>query len=458
MKKGQTYTGYVSHAEFPNKAVVITESENPEDNGKKVIVKNSIPGQRVKFTVNKKRGDRCEGRLIEVLENSATETSERCQHFGMCGGCVYQSVAYEEQLKIKSDQVKKILDDAIVAPYEFEGILQSPLIEGYRNKMEYTFGDEVKDGDLALGMHKRNSMYDIVTVNNCKIVDKDYQKVLECVYLYFKDKNIPYFHKIRHDGYLRHLLVRKAVKTKQILVDLVTTTQMDIDLAPLAKELQNLKLEGKIVGFLHTFNDGVADIVRNERTEIVFGRDYIEEELLGLSFKISAFSFFQTNSLGAEVLYEKAREYVGTTKDKTVFDLYSGTGTIAQIIAPVAKKVIGVEIVEEAVEAAKVNANLNGLSNCEFIADDVLKALDNIAERPDLIILDPPRDGIHPKALEKIIQYNVDHMVYISCKPTSLARDLDMLQARGYKVEKACCVDMFPNTVHVETVCLLSRE
>ena len=179
--------------------------------------------------------------------------------------------------------------------------------------------------------------------------------------------------------------------------------------------------------------------------------------MLGLRFKISVFSFFQTNSLGAEVLYSKAREYIGDTKDMTVFDLYSGTGTIAQIIAPVAKKVVGVEIVEEAVEAAKVNAGLNGLDNCEFIAGDVLKVIDEIEDKPDMIILDPPRDGINPKALQKIIDFGVNNLVYISCKPTSLARDLEMLQEQGYRVEKACAVDMFPNTVHIETIVALHR-
>ena len=238
----------------------------------------------------------------------------------------------------------------------------------------------------------------------------------------------------------------------------MTTTQIEFDMAELADILRELPLSGTLTGFLHTRNDSVADVVKNEGTTVLYGRDYIEEELLGLTFKITAFSFFQTNSLGAEVLYSKAREYVGTTKDKVVFDLYSGTGTIAQILAPVAKKVIGVEIVEEAVAAAAENAERNGLDNCEFIADDVLKALDHITDRPDFIMLDPPRDGIHPKALEKIIDYGVDSMVYISCKPTSLARDLAVLQQRGYKVVKSCCVDMFPNTVHVETVCLLSRK
>ena len=213
----------------------------------------------------------------------------------------------------------------------------------------------------------------------------------------------------------------------------------------------------------------MADTVTNEGTDVLYGQDFFYEELLGLRFKITPFSFFQTNSLGAEVLYQTAREFIGdalpsgTDADiaehgKIVFDLYSGTGTIAQMLSPVAKKVIGVEIIEEAVEAAKENAQLNGLHNCEFIAGDVLKVIDSIEEKPDYIVLDPPRDGINPKALEKIIRYNVPQMVYISCKPTSLARDLEVLQARGYEVKKICCVDMFPSTVHVETVVLLSHK
>ena len=179
-----------------------------------------------------------------------------------------------------------------------------------------------------------------------------------------------------------------------------------------------------------------------------------------MKFKISTFSFFQTNSYSAEVLYQTARDYVGDLggSDKTVFDLYSGTGTIAQLMAPAAGKVIGVEIVEEAVEAAKKNAAANGLDNCEFIAGDVLKVLDEVEEKPDMIILDPPRDGIHPKALPKIIKYAVDHIVYISCKPTSLVRDLEVFLENGYRVDKAVAVDQFPWTANVETVVLLSHK
>ncbi len=458
MKKGDIYQGTVEYVDFPNKAYVAVESDN-EDNGKKVIVKNSIPNQKIEFMINKKKKDKCEGRLIKVLQKSPLETVEPCEYFGICGGCVYQTMEYEKQVQLKEKQVKDILDKVINNNYEFQGIISSPISEAYRNKMEYSFGDEIKEGPLALGLHKRNTTYDIVSVNSCKIVHNDFNMILITVLDYFKEKNIPYLHKVTHKGYLRHLLVRRATKTEQILVDIVTTTQLQYDMTELGEILKKLPLTGKIVGFLHTFNDTLADVVKNESTKIIYGRDYIEEELLGLTFKISAFSFFQTNSLGAEKLYSKAREYLGVTKDKIVFDLYSGTGTIAQILAPFAKKVIGVEIVEEAVESAKMNAVLNGLDNCEFIADDVLKALDSITDKPDLVVLDPPRDGLHPKALKKIGEdFNVSKMIYISCKPTSLARDLVELQKYGYEVVQACCVDMFPGTVHIETIVELTHK
>ena len=370
MKKGGIYTGYVESVDFPNKGnVIVKTEEDGQTIEEKAVVKNSIPGQTVKFMVNKKKHGKCEGRLLEVVCQADTETNERCEHFGKCGGCVYQTVRYEEQLKMKENAVKKLLAPVINTEYEWEGIIGSPVSSEYRNKMEFSFGDEVKDGPIALGLHKRNSMYDIVTVTGCKIVDNDYRKILKCVYDYALEKNLTYYHKMKHEGYLRHLLVRKAVKTGQILVDIVTTTINDIPMDELADRLKALSLDGEITGFLHTYNDSVADAVINQKTEIVFGKDYIEEELLGLKFKITTFSFFQTNSLGAEVLYSKARDYVGTTKDKVIFDLYSGTGTIAQMLAPVAKKVIGVEIIPEAVEAAKINAGINGLDNCEFIAE-----------------------------------------------------------------------------------------
>ena len=454
MKKGQVFEGVIEKVAFPNKGHITVD-------GKTVIVKNGVPGQKVRFSVNKVRSGRAEGRILEVLEKSPLECEPVCPHFADCGGCTYQNLSYEEQLHLKETQVKELLDGAIRDfgyEYVFEGIKESPNHYDYRNKMEFSFGDEVKDGPLALGMHKRGSFYDIVTVDGCRLTDGDFRKILRATLDYFTELGTPFYRKLQHTGYLRHLLVRKAARTGQILVSLVTTSQMDVDLEGWKETLLKLPLEGSFAGILHTINDSLADVVQSDRTEVLYGEEYFYEELLGLRFRISTFSFFQTNSLGAEVLYDTARSYVGDTKDQVIFDLYSGTGTIAQMLAPVAKKVIGVEIVEEAVKAAGENAKLNGLTNCEFIAGDVLKMLDTISDRPDFIVLDPPRDGIHPKALKKIIDYGVDRMIYISCKPTSLARDLEMLQGYGYRVERACCVDMFPWSANVETVVLLSQQ
>lgn len=473
MKKGQVYEGSVVRVDFPNKGIVCVGDET-------AVVKNGLPGQKVKFSVNKVRKGKAEGRLLEVTEKSPLETGRTCSLFGLCGGCTYLSLPYEEQLKVKEEQVKRLLDSVLNKQEEawaFEGIKGSPKAYEYRNKMEFSFGDEYKDGPLALGMHKRGSFYDIVTVADCEIVDADYRLILQTVRDYFARAKVSFFHRMSHEGYLRHLLVRKASRTGEILVALVTTSQdpwqgetavegsLDVDaLITGFKDLllsleQDRKLAGKFAGILHITNDSIADVVQSDRTELLYGQEYFYEELLGLKFKISTFSFFQTNSYSAEVLYQTARDYVGDLggSDKTVFDLYSGTGTIAQLMAPAAGKVIGVEIVEEAVEAAKKNAAANGLDNCEFIAGDVLKVLDEVEEKPDMIILDPPRDGIHPKALPKIIAYGVDHIVYISCKPTSLVRDLEVFLENSYRVDKAVAVDQFPWTANVETVCLLSK-
>lgn len=462
VKKGQVLLGTVERVDFPNKGIVDT----PEG---QCVVKNVLPGQKISFVVQKKRNGRGEGRLLTVEEKSPLETGSSCVHFGECGGCAYLSLPYEKQLWIKEEQVRKLLSgvlDRQEGKWEFEGIKASPAVEAYRNKMEFSFGDAYKDGPLSLGMHKRGSFYDIVTVNDCKIVDQDYRSVLTYTREYFDGTS--FYHRLRHEGYLRHLLVRKAAKTGEILIALVTTSQTDPNIQEKAflekwkDGLLNLNLIGRITGVLHVLNDSVADVVQSDRTDILYGQDYFFEELLGLRFKVSVFSFFQTNSLGAEVLYETAREYIGNlygggSTDKVVFDLYSGTGTIAQLMAPAAKKVIGVEIVEEAVEAARENARLNGLHNCEFIAGDVLKVLDEIEEKPDMIILDPPRDGVHPKALKKIIGYGIEKMVYISCKPTSLVRDLEIFLENGYEVERAVAVDQFPWTTGIETCVLLSK-
>ena len=452
MKKGEIYEGVIEKIDFQNKGRVKIKDTT-------VTVKNGIPGQKVRFMINKKRGGRVEGRLLEVLEKSELEKRDPlCSIFPSCGGCMYQTMLYEEQLKMKEEQIKKLFDDAVDYEYTFEPIKGSPIEFAYRNKMEFSFGDEYKDGPLSLGLHKKGSTYDVLNAEDCKLVHEDMDKILSCVLHYFRERRVSYYHKMQHTGYLRHLLLRRGSKTGEILVNLVTTSQEEYDLDPLKEALLALDLEGSIVGILHIINDSLSDVVKSDETRLLYGQDYFYEELLELRFKITPFSFFQPNSRGAEILYQTVREYIGDTKDKVVFDLYSGTGTIAQIAAAVAKQVIGVEIIPEAVEAAKENAAMNGITNCTFLADDVLKALDYITEKPDLIILDPPRDGVHPKALPKILDYGVERIVYISCKPSSLARDLAMFEAKGYRMEKCVAVDQFCQTVHVETVVLLSYK
>ena len=471
MKKGQIRTGVVRNVKFPNRAMVVLEPlEGAADDEEICEVKGALPGQKISVVITKVRKGKGEGRLKEILEKSPVETvgveNGGCPHFNICGGCSYISMPYEESLKIKENQVRELLEPVLSKQQsvcQIEPIRQSPVYYGYRNKMEFTFGDEVKDGPLALGMHKKGSFYDIVTVDGCRLVDDDYSAILRETLCYFEEKKMPFYHRYTHEGYLRHLLVRRASRTREILAALVTTTQQEVDLESWKERLLSLPLNGKFAGILHITNDSMSDAVKCDSSEILYGRDYFYEELLGLKFRISTFSFFQTNTCGAEVLYETAREYVGSLvkeegkPDSIVYDLYSGTGTIAQLMAPVAKKVIGVEIVEEAVVAARENAKQNGLENCEFIAGDVLKVLDEIEEKPDFIILDPPRDGVHPKALSRIIGYGVEKLVYISCKPTSLARDLEIFIANGYEVQRCVPVDQFPWTTGIETVVLLYK-
>ncbi len=473
MKKGEEYTGIAEALHFPNKGVVRAEGTDET-----VLVKNVLPGQTVRFRVSKKRGGKMEGRLLEVIAPSPLETrADRCVHFPQCGGCQYQALPYEEQLELKARQVEDLIVPVIgkaVWDAAFEGALSSPREEEYRNKMEFSFGDTEPGGPLTLGLHCRGSFYDVLTVDRCRIVDADFRRILTCTRDYFAENGVPFYHRLRHTGYLRHLVVRKAAFTGEILVNLVTASAGQLEAAEdellggYAKSLAALELDGRLAVLLHTQNDRTADVIEAEKTDVLYpdlpggAEPGFTERLLGLSFQISAFSFFQTNSAGAEVLYGKVREYVmdglKERPDSTVYDLYSGTGTIAQMLAPAAKKVIGVEIVEEAVAMAKVNAAKNGLANCEFIAGDVLKVLSQIEEKPDMIVLDPPRDGVHPKALSQILSYGVEQILYISCKPTSLARDLVELLEGGFRPRRICCVDMFPWTSGIETAALLVRK
>lgn len=453
MKKKDEIILEIADVNFPNKAYGYYE-------GEKVIVKNAVPGQKVQAQVFKKRGSGVEARLQEVIERSPLERETgMCSHYALCGGCTYQTMRHEEELRLKERQVKRLLENAGICVQSWEGIVPAPSETGYRNKCEFSFGDEEKDGDLALGMRKRMSYYEVVTLKDCNIVDADYLRIIEGTLQFFQERKVPFYHKARHDGSLRHLVVRKGAATGEILINLVTSSEVPFSVEEFKDMLLGLELDGSVCGILHSVNDGLADVVKSDEMRLLYGRDFFMEKLFDLEFKVSVYSFFQTNSAGAEKLYSIVKEFAGDVADKTVFDLYCGTGTIGQIMAEAgSKKVIGIELIEEAVVAANENAKRNHLENCTFLAGDVLKMVDELKERPDLIIVDPPRDGIHPKAIGKIIAFGAPEIVYVSCKPTSLARDLEIFQQEGYQVERVKLMDMFPRTVHVETVVLLSHK
>jgi 23S rRNA (uracil1939-C5)-methyltransferase len=458
LRKGEKLEIIIEGIDYPNKPYGFY-------NEKKVFPQgNAIIGQKVAGFVTKMRKDKIEIKRLEIIERANNEIDPKCEYFNLCGGCTYQNLSYSDQLELKVSQVQKLLENNIESKYVLEKTVESPTEFEYRNKMEFTFGNSEKDGPLTLGLHKKGSFFDIINVNECLLMDEDFRKILDFSVKYFEVKGLPFYHKVSHEGYLRYLVIRKGDKTKELLVNLITSSQLTFDTSEWLESILGLNLSSKIVGVLHTLNDNISDTVNSEEETILYGSRDINEKIFDLNFRISPYSFFQTNSLGVEKLYEKVLDYVSQSnpENKVVFDLFSGTGTIGQVVSKMtnASKVYGIEIVEEAVNKANENARLNGLDNCEFIAGDVFAKLDEFDKQgiePDIIILDPPRAGVREKAITKILKYNVKNIVYVSCNPKSLVQDLRLLEMNGYVAEKVCCVDMFPQTPHVETVVLMSR-
>nr|WP_315024220.1 23S rRNA (uracil(1939)-C(5))-methyltransferase RlmD [uncultured Aminipila sp.] len=382
---------------------------------------------------------------------------EICKHDQFCGGCIHQGIPYEKQVEMKGKEVIRLLDAKDVVCEKFLGIEGSPKQYAYRNKMEYTFGDQVKDGDMTLGMHQKGRFMSIVTVDECQLVDPDFNVILKAVLEFSNKHEYKFYHKKSHEGLMRNLIIRKGERTKELLVNIVTSSQVEFDEQSFVECIQGLKLDNELVGVLRTINDGLSDAVNCDELKILWGRDYYMERIMGLDFKVSAFSFFQTNIEAVERLYTEALGLIDNFEGKTVYDLFCGTGTITQALALRAKMAIGVELVEEAVEAAKVNAELNGLKNCRFLAGDVFDVLDHIEEKPDVIVVDPPRMGIQNKALSKIVDYGVNQIVYISCNPKTLAENLQFMQLYGYQVKSVKAYDNFPMTKHTECVVLMTK-
>lgn len=390
--------------------------------------------------------------------NSENERKEMCPHSEFCGGCIYQGIDYADQLAEKEKQVKELLEKKSVQLDSIDTIEGCPSQYGYRNKMEYTFGDFIKDGEISLGMHRKKNFMSIVTVDCCQLVDPDFNVILRAVLDFVKGRSYPFYHKKTHKGMMRNLIIRKGVRTKELLINIVTSSEPNFDEEAFVQVLLGLELDNQIVGILRTVNDNLADAVNCDELRTLWGREYYMEKILGLDFKVSAFSFFQTNVEAVERLYTEALALADSFEGKNVFDLYCGTGTISQVLALKAKKVLGIELVSEAVDVARENAEANGLANCSFIAGDVFEVLKNVEEKPDVIVVDPPRVGIQPKALDKIIAYDVPEIVYISCNPKTMADNLKYAEYYGYDCKYLKPFDNFPMTKHIESIALLKKR
>ena len=460
MKNRDTGEALIESVTYPNKGHFRIAETNQRG-----IVKNTIPGQTVRFRVYKNKNHLLSAHLLEVIRKSPLETEEPfCGHFGKCGGCLYQTLPYETQLSLKREQVGKLFQGVTDPDTVFDGIKGSPNVLEYRNKLDLSFGDEVPGGKLTLGMHKVRTRYTVLDADTCRLAHRDLTIISAAIRDWCAEKALPFYNKLKHTGFLRYLMLRRSETSGEILICLAASTQMSCDFTGLVDKLLELKLEGRIAGIFHADDDRYGDALIPDKLYCLYGRDYFYEKLLGLNFRISLFSFFQTNTKGAEVLYETVRDYVRMScrfregKLPVLYDLYCGTGTIAQILSPEASHVYGIEIVPEAVEAAASNAAGNKLGNCTFVAGDVFEKLRELPEKPDYVILDPPREGVHEKTLRQILEFDIPNIVYISCKASSFVNDMQFLKEHGWKMVRYTLVDMFPMTQHVETVVLMEHR
>jgi 23S rRNA (uracil-5-)-methyltransferase RumA len=379
-----------------------------------------------------------------------TVAAADCPHAEVCGGCTYRGVPYEEQLEIKNKEALDLLFSQKVTCGQYVGCAPSPLIAAYRNKMEYSFGDEVKDGPMTLGLHRKKSYMSVIETDGCRIIPPDFDLIRRATLAYMREAGHGFHKKRTHSGFLRFLVLRRGQRTGQLLVNLVTTDEETLDAEAFTRMILALPTEEPVVGLLHTIYNGRADTVGCDEVRLLFGVPYYEEQMLGLTFRVNAFSFFQTNTAAVERMFEEAVDLLPDISRQHVFDLYCGTGAISLALAPRAAKVTGIEIVEDSVTAARENAARNGIENCRFIAGDAFEVMDSLAERPDVIVTDPPRMGMHPKALAKILSYNVPEILYISCNPKTFAANAAVLTGSGYRLDILKVYDNFPYTKHTE--------
>lgn len=457
-------------------------SENGVEAEKKLVVfvPQTIPGETVEIVVTKMKKQYWEGKKIRTITPSTMEIPAPCGYFGVCGGCKWQNMPYEEQLKVKEGFIRESLEHiGKTTEFEFLPMVPSPEVYHYRNKVELSAGvyaykaqsayhEErsaepiVKEEGMYLGYHGAGSFDKIVDVESCLLQGDVANKALEIVRTFIKKKKLTSYNPRTHEGFFRHIIIREGKNTGEFMINLVTNETDEYTpefFMPIADELELLENDQvKFESILWTQNASLSDTAIGTNIQVIRGREYIFDKVGEYLFKISPYSFFQTNTKGAEKLYDVVRDFADLQGGEVVLDLYAGTGTIGMYLAKKAKKVFSLEVVESAVADAKVNATMNNILNIEFSCGKVEKDVARlIFEKPEVIVLDPPRAGMHPNALQFLPRFQAKKIIYVSCNPTTLGRDLEFLQ-RWYRVTKVQGVDMFPQTYHVETVVELTRK
>jgi 23S rRNA (uracil-5-)-methyltransferase RumA len=453
-------------------ALYSPNGETSPNNQLRVFVERALPGQKLRVFITQKKPQYVVGRIEQVLEEAPSIIQAKCPYFATsesinskkasCGGCLWQNLSYEQQLEVKQQQVLETLQRVGRMPdVKVEPIIGSPDEWFYRNKIELSFGHNA-DGNVDFGFRERGKFNSIIPIESCHIFDSKLPAVLDVIRRYVKMSDLePFDFAKRPDGFWQFLIIRRGVKTGEWMIHFITRPGHTIS-KHVAEELREI-LDDQLQSVLHTINFGKAITYSghdNKKTEVLFGRDYILEQLGDLQFKISPFSFFQTNTLAAEKLYEVVKSFADLKGHEKVLDLYCGTGTIGQYIARNAREVIGMEILQEAIDDANENARINKLANCHYKCGDVKKIL--FGERNkylhiDLLILDPPRAGIGDKTRHKIISMMPNQVIYVSCNPATLARDLIDFRNKGYEIKAVQPLDLFPQTHHVETVVKMER-
>ena len=420
-----------------------------------VFVSRGLPGDRVRARVTRYKKRYAEARVVELLEPGPGRVEPVCPHFGVCGGCAWQDLDYAEQLRYKQEQV----EDALRRLGHLDGFSVLPIVPaaeryGYRNKLEYSW--TTRDGRPALGFHRAGRWDQLLAVDHCYIASDRSNEVRRAFERWAADRGLEAYDQRSGTGFLRHLVVREGVRSGELLAVLVTAEGALQDAEGLAAALPE-----SVVGVVHAVNDGVAEVTQGLPATLVYGRDWYEERIGGLRLNVSAGAFMQTNTVMSERLYEIAIEFAELAADDVVWDLYCGAGALGLLAARAgAGSVYGIEIHPESVERARENARLNGLS-VEFVAGDVARAVRPLLERapaPTVALVDPPRAGLTPRAVRRVVELAPRRLVYVSCNPTTLAPNCAQLAESGYRLERVQPVDMFPHTPHIECVALLRRE